>query len=390
MQRLLLAAVLAVTHTLAGCSGDDDSPGTTGDGGTVGEGRQYVFVNAKDGDAVHVYDFETLEPVTVVPVGDEPLEILATPDGATVWSIAKSGGEVTVIDADTLTVRHRIPVGARPVHSFLDPDRRRLWLGNDGSGDVSVIDLETGAEQRVLTGNGHHKMALATGGDGALRFAYVSNIADATLTVIDPGLEVVTNVPVGPAPHGMDYSHVTRRVYNCSGDEESSIEVIATDGPDAHTIVSRIPLPERCGYLHVSEDGRHAHATVRGLDSLAVVDLEAETVEMLPAGDYPDKFAVDGDVAWVVNVLTPTVTVVDLAEGVQMDSIEVGRAHVEDGRGHRFVQLFEDRLFVPNEEDDSVSVIDTSTREVIGTLEGIDGAFAIAVAGPRGGTTYPR
>lgn len=384
-----MAAALAALHSLAACGGDDTT-GSGGDGGVVGEGRQYVFVTAKEADAVHVFDFETLEAVTVVPVGDTPLEVLASPDGSTVWAIAQGGGDVTFIDAATLEVRHRVAVGARPVHSFIDPSYERIWLGNDGSGDVSIIDIETGSEQRVLTGNGHHKMALATGDDGALRFVYVSNIADATLTVIDAELEVVTNVAVDPAPHGMDYSHHTRRVYNCSGGPDNGVEVVATEGAEAHTVVSRIPLEARCGYLHVSEDGRYAYATLRGTDSLARIDLDTETVATFPAGDYPDKFVIEGDVAWVANVLTPTVTVVDVVEGRQMATVAVGAAHVEEGRGHRFIQGFEDRVFVPNEQDDSVTVIDTASREVVRTLEGIDGAFSIAVAGPRGGTTYPR
>lgn len=384
--RTAILAMLGIAVQLSiGCAGDgaSDPSDLEPDGD-----RQYVFVTASEADELHVFDFDTLERVGAIAVGERPLETLATPSGDTVWAVSPEGGDVTVVDVATLSARHRVPLGARPVHSFIEPTYERIWIGNDGSGDVSVVDLYEGTEARVLTGNGHHKMALSTDDDGSLRHVYVSNIADATISVIDPrAKEVVTNVAVGPAPHGMDYSHWTDRVYNCSGDEDNAIEVLETE---SHTVESRIPLPARCGYLHVSEDGRFAYATLRSVDAFARVSLDDGTVETFDAGDYPDKFVVAADRAYVVDVLAPTATVVDLERGQSMATIEVGRAHVEDGRGHRFVQLFEDRLFVPNEQDDSVTVIDTESLEVVGTLEGIDGAFSVAVAGPRGGTTYPR
>ena len=371
---------------LFGCAGVEESSAPS----VTGEGRQYVFVTARESAAVHVFDFETLTRVTEISVAAGPQEVQATPDGTTVWVVSTDAGDLTIIDAATLGVRHRAHLGARPVHSFVDPSYERVFVGNDASSDISVVDLSTGEEQRVLTGNGHHKMAIVTDDAGELRFVYVSNIGDATITVLDPSLALVANVSVGPAPHGMDYSHVTRRVYNCSGDAANSIEILSTEGAGAHTVVGRIPLPARCGYLHVEDDGRHAYATLAGANLLARIDLVEETVETFAAGESPDKLAIDGDVAWVANVTAPTVTGVDLSAGAPMVRIDVGRAAVDDGRGHRFVRLFGERLFVPNQADDSVSVVDTTAPGVMATLDAIGGAFSVAVAGPLGGTTYPR
>lgn len=375
--------LLACTHEDA-----DDGPdaNTQADAGKTYE--QYVFVAS--GSDVIALDFETLTEAARIEVGAGAGEVHATRDGSTVWVLSADENKVTIIDVPSLSVRHRVDVGVRPVHSFLDPTEEVIWVGNDGSGEVSRIDLETGDEQRILTGNGHHKMALAVGEDGALRFVYVSNIADSTISAVNPDGEVVANISVGPAPHGMDYSPLTKKVYNCSGDENGSIEVISTDGDTPHSVVSRIPLPERCGYLHVTADGRYAHATIRGLDLLAAVDLENETVTTFAAGDYPDKFQLKGEVAYVSNVLTPTVTRVDLSNATAAHTIGVGAAKVADGRGHRGLRLFENRLFVPNAADETVSVIDVTTDDVVATLTGIPHPTGIAMAGVRGGTPYPR
>lgn len=381
------AAIAAVM----GVACDDSGPASEwSPDAAVPVDRQWMFVSERDGSAVSVFDFDTLEPWGRIPVGSDPVEVIASPDGTTVWTPCQGSNEVFVLDAATLTIRHRVGVGARPTHSYLSPDRRTLWVGNDGSADVSVIDLITGDEERILTGNGHHKMALVPDGQGDLSQVWVSNISDATLTVVDAQTrQAITNVPVGPAPHGMDYEASTTRVHNCSGDEQGSVEVLDTVGDEARTVVSRIPLPDRCGYLH--EKGGQVFATVRSEDLLVRIDPATEDVDTFDTGaDYPDKFLIRDGVAFVAHVLEPAVTVIDLGSGTKMATIPVGEAHVEDGRGHRSIRGFEDRVLVPNQEDGTVTVIDATTFEVVGTLEGMTGPFDVAVAGPRGGTTYPR
>ena len=348
-----------------------------------------VFIAGSLDHRVHVFDLETLERVTSIAVPSGPTELHATPDGRLVWALTREGAAVVIIDTATLSVRHQVQVGARPTHSFIDPSYERIWVGNDGSGDVSRIELRGGAETRVLTGNGHKKMAIVTDQDGALRFVYVSNIADSTISVLDPAASLVTNVEVGLSPHGMDYSSVTGRVYNCSGDEENSVEVMSPDAD--HAVVSRIPLPGRCGYIHVQPDGRAAYATIGTENRLVRIDLEAETVEAFRAGEFPDKFELAGERAFVSNVTEPTVSVVDLRDPTaEPRSIAIGAAVVHGNHGHRGMRLFGDRVFVPNEADHTVSVIDVETEAVIATLDGVMGPSGIAIAGAGVGTTYPR
>ena len=344
-----------------------------------------VFIAGSLDHRVHVFDLETLERVTSIAVPSGPTELHATPDGRLVWALTREGAAVVIIDTATLSVRHQVQVGARPTHSFIDPSYERIWVGNDGSGDVSRIELRGGAETRVLTGNGHKKMAIVTDQDGALRFVYVSNIADSTISVLDPAASLVTNVEVGLSPHGMDYSSVTGRVYNCSGDEENSVEVLDPWADDPHSVVARIPLPGRCGWIHADHHGGHAWAGLASAGLLARVDLEAGTVETWEAGPGPDKCAIVGERAFVANVTEPTVTVIDLESGARR-TIAIGHAHIENGRGHRGIRHHRGRVYVPNAHDGTVSVIDAESEAVIATLEGIEGAAGIAIAGGGEGT----
>ncbi len=346
-----------------------------------------VFVAGSFEGRLHIFDWDSLERVAALPLSGAS-EVHATPDGSLVWVLSRGTATVASLDTRSLTFRYRVPVGTRPVHSFIEPGYERIWVGNDDSADVSVIELATGEEARVLTGTGHHDMAMVPGPDGALRFVYVSNETDGNMIVLDGTPELVTNVVVGPAPHGIDYSSATGKVYNCSGDEENSVEVI---DPDAgHTVVARVPLPARCSYLRVSDDDpRVAFATLAAVDLLARIDLATLEVETFDAGDYPDELELVGDRVFVANVLAPTVSVVDLSEGTTR-TIEVGYSHVHEGHGHRTLRRFDDRVFVPNDEDHTVSVIDVESETVITTLLDVIGPAGVAVAGPGEGTTFPR
>lgn len=378
----------------------------------LGTPRQLVYITGAasttpkhggthgDVDTVHVFDGETLERVGEFQLEGGANEILATPDGSLVWIVNGEGNAVTLLDTATYALT-RLPVGVSPEHTYITPDHAQIWVGNDASVNVTVIDIATRSVLgSVVTGTGHHKMAFAEDDAGAFTFAYVSNIGDSSITPVTPGRATLTNVTgVGPAPHGMDYSRATHHVYNCSGDANHSVEVIATrDDPatpenEQHTIVARVPLESRCRYLHVSEDGLFAYATTPGTNAFVRIDLTTLALETYPTGTAPDGFEVVGDHAYVANVADAFVSVIDMSGAAAPTTIAVGHAIDPLGTttsGARIMRRDGARLFVANGFDGTVSVIDVGTNAVAHTLADIPGATGIAVAGPDGGTTFPR
>jgi YVTN family beta-propeller protein len=398
-------AAMVGASLLVGC-GDDDAPNDAD--ATIPLPDDFIYV-ADEGTGsrsmVHVFDVDTLAKVAELAVGAGASELHATPDGALVWVLSGDANEVTLIDTATLTTT-ALDVGVSPVHSYITPGHDAIWVGNDGSGNVSVIDIATRrVTHTILTGAGHHKMALAYDAAGDFTFAYVSNITDGSITPVTPLYAALTNVTgVGPAPHGMDFDVASGLVLNCTGDTDSQtdgnqpgIELIATvDDPgtpanEQHTVVDRVPLAAgRCGYLHV-EDG-DAYFTIGAAGLIGRMDIATRDVETFAAGTRPDKFAHEGDLVFVANVTTPTVSVVSLTGGALApiateNPIEPGTMPTG---GHRSIRRHEGRLYVPNAFDGSVTVIDIATRTVVGTLTGMTHPTNIAVAGPSGGSTYPR
>ena len=141
-------------------------------------------------------------------------------------------------------------------------------------------------------------------------------------------------------------------------------------------------------------DGAKAYVTLVNDNAVAVLststntvidtDPEANGVQHIPVGDRPRGIAIspDGREAYVANAGDNTVSVIDTATKEVVDTITVGRepqgiAFAPDGA----------TAYVTNIEDDTVSVIDTATRTQTTTIEVGRSPQSIAVGvtphGPR-------
>lgn len=400
MSRSLRFAFFA-TALVAGC--DDASPAseivpTEG----FGTPRPLIYVASgepipKHGattttpGSVHVFERDTFASVGYFSVGRGPENINASADGRYVFVTNAGSGTATFLDTQTWE-RRTLALGVRPNHTFVTPDHSAVWIGNDGSASVSIVrfeDLSTIGP--ITTGAGHHKVAFATDAGGAFVRGYVSNIVDGTVTPVSPQAVPSPNVTgTGFGPHGMDFAATTGRIYDCT---DTGIDVIATrDEPgtpedDTNTVVARIPLPARCSYLRVDEDGTHAVATITTMASLVRVRLADHQLEQFPVASDPDTLVLVGDQAFVSSLSSPVVSFVDFTGAIPAGNIDVGGAGVA---GHRPIRLDGNLLFVPNLGDDSVSLVDVTTRTVVHTLTEIESPVDVAVAGPSGGTVYPR
>src|SRR5690606_30683434 len=214
------------------------------------------------------------------------------------------------------------------------------------------------------------------------------------ISVIDGATrEVATTITVSGGPHGIDFSSASGRVYNCGS---AGIEVIATEGGGADTLVDTIETPGgRCNYLHFDESGRYGWATSSAADAVYVVDAEDDTiVATIATGDGPDKVAFfEGDRAVVTSVFDTQVTVIDTVAGGALGAIPVGRA-VPDGAdsGHRSISRSLDgrHAYVPNAEDGTITIIDVQARQVRGTVEVGGHPSGIGVVKDGEGLVYPR
>ncbi len=401
MKRRIGALLIGVLALMVGCGDEDNpTPPVVQDECLTDEAApadEFLYVANAGSNSVSVIDPRLCKAVKTIAVGTGPGELNPTLDGRYVFCMNSDGNNVSVIDTQTNEVVRTITTGASPLHSFWSPDHAKLWIRNDDGASVTVIDRATFGAQTILTGAGHGKMAIT---DGSPYFVYVSNINDNSVTVINGFTQtVVTTIPVGDGPHGMDYSHVTKHVYNCSGGGTvpAGIDVIATVGDSANTVVRRILTPSgRTNYLHVTEDGLFAWATSPETDQVVVVNLQTEEVLTATTGDYPDKIAfVEGDIAVVSSVLSTDVALINMNTLQRIALVDVaghGFYHQQFMFGHRWLKESLDgrHVYVPNSQEGTVSIIDITTRARRSTITIGMAPNGIAVAGPTGGLPYPR
>lgn len=400
-RRWMSAVVCAISiSTLIACSDDDDDPPVDPGGDdcgseSVGRTGEFLYIaNSGDG-TVSVVDAKSCGVIATIEVGDAPSEANATHDGRHVFISNSQSNTVSVIDTETNTVVETLPTGQRPLHQFFSPGHDKLWIANDNDASVTVIDVASlSVEATIPVGSGHKKMAMT---DGDPYKVYVSNGNDGTISVIESaGLTVEATIAVGAAPHGMDYSSVSKKVYNCSGAENPGIDVIPTEGEGANTVEKVIPTDARCNYLHVGPDGRYIWASASDADIVIVVDATTdEEVGQVPTGEYPDKIRFfNGDRAIVTHVREASVSVIN-QNTLQVSEIEVaglGFWNEQFSFGHRALHASLDgrHAYVPNSQGNSVSIVDTQTGELLSTIPVGSAPNAMAVAGPAGGLPYPR
>jgi YVTN family beta-propeller protein len=162
---------------------DGNVPATVEIGTDNGKATVAVVGNTAS-NTVTIFDLNSDSKRTLTDVGLSPTDSAKYEKMNRVFITMAGSNEVTVIDYANKIVLNRIRTGDRPVHIYSVPDLAgtgtEMWIGNDGNDSVTVIDARSfRVKANVKAGKGHHKMAFS----GSK--AYVSNITDGTVSVID-------------------------------------------------------------------------------------------------------------------------------------------------------------------------------------------------------------
>ena len=196
----------------------------------------------------------------------------------------------------------------------------RLLVVNKDDHSLSILNAKTGSTlHEIEVGGGPHEV-VAQGCD----WAAVSNYGGArgnAVTLVDPRSGRITGRlqrPQGAGPHGL-----------------------AITGGGALLISA-----EGVGQLLVSDEQRQKVA-----QSIAT---EARVSHMVVG---------DGQRAYLSNIGSGSVTVIDLAGGKIIKQISTGA----EAEGIALIQN-RDELWVSNRADDNISIIDTGTLEIVATL----------------------
>jgi len=163
---------------------------------------------------------------------------------------------------------------------------------------------------------------------------------------------VTAEIPLGVVPASLAVSPRGDYIYVTSSVDETAVTVVRT----VDNTFSRIPLTFRPEGIVVGPDGRHLYVADPTGRRVAVIDPIERTTTFIGVGDRPFHLAVLGADLYVANNQDGTVSVIDTIDGVVVRTIDVG-GHpyaVAGALGQAFIT---DYGFYGGESTHSVSVI---------------------------------
>lgn len=295
------------------------------------------------------------------------LAYVATTFSVSVVDILK-GKEIKriILDADTFDLA-------------ISPDKRFVYVSLYEISELGVIKICDNKEVARVNLNeppfaGSFPVGVAVSPDG--KYIYTANNDTLNISVIEAGRHgwrVVTEVPIGKSPSYIAITPNGRLAYvTLRNDGQIAVVDLLVNLP-----VKIIPAGTRPIGIAISEDNV-GFATNAGSDDITVFNAklaESSTIT-IPVGVTPVgvAFNPEGNIAYVTNRLSNTVSVIDVFKHKVIDTIPVGTQPVG-------ISLTEDGKYsaVANALDDTVSIIDNAKRKVINTVDVGPFPFAIKI-----------
>jgi YVTN family beta-propeller protein len=325
----------------------------------LSRGTHYIFViDVATNQIVAAIDLFT---TARSPFGPGPDALALTPDGHLLLVANQTDNSVTLVDTTTNSIIKALPAPAFPMDVAVSPDGSVAYVVGHGEDLVAVIDL---ASRSVLTtialpGNQVHPYAVAFTPDGSR--AYVGTEGEA-LYRIDPTTYQVVATIIKPATGWSNGSVVitpdgrTAYLSSCDGNWVTKFDLVA----EQLTQVFDIAQPEG---LALSPDGSRLLVGRAGFSGLS--DQDQRVVEIDP---------VSGEILGGVDIVSP-------APHVSWQNDIQGMAFTPDGSS----------LYVAVVDADGIYVVETARLKVTGFIPLT--AFARyrptrAVISPDGATLY--
>ncbi|MHC4082791.1 MAG: YVTN family beta-propeller repeat protein [Planctomycetota bacterium] len=209
------------------------------------------------------------------------------------------------------------------------------------------------------------------GGPGASGTLIVLNKAEASASLLDCGTgEEVARLPTGDGPHEVavspDGATAVVANYGPRGQPGHTLTVIDVAGRRARSTID-LGSYQRPHGIQFLAGGRQVVVTAEQQKAVLLVDLEsAVVVEAVSTGQRLSHMLVlapDARRAFVSNIMSGNVTVVDL-------DLAQAVANIETGKGAEGIDISPDgrEVWVTNRAEDTISIIDTELLEVVATL----------------------
>lgn len=339
--------------------------------------KQLVFVINRDSSDVAVIDSETDAVVTKITLGAFANGHMAmlTNDGKKLLVSATGKDRFLVIDLATLSVERTIATGRSPEHFDITGDDRLAYVGNMEDSTVSVIDLHEGKELSRLAGFFEpHGFSVMPDGSKV----YVSNVGAHEVGVVQTQVhQLAKRLAVGDA-HRFAARDPDRYLSEIKGIASPTLTMdgkfaYAADGDggevaviDTRTdkVVTTIKVGEEPWRAYASPDGRWMLVPNNGDETISVISAATHKVmTTLKGGPKMTgiNFVQGGKKAYVISRGDSMVYVYDMQTFRLLNRLKIGTNLALETAS---TTADGNRIYLASSTDDSVYVIDGATDQV--------------------------
>ncbi len=239
-----------------------------------------------------------------------------------------------------------------------------LIVLNKSEATASLIDLASGRVVATLpTGAGPHEVAVSPDGRTAVATNYGGSEAGSTLTVIDvPSARVTGTIDLEDyrRPHGIVWLGDGEHVVVTAEDNQSVLTVHVPSGRMTRAVRTGQAVSHM---VVVTPDGERAFVPNIGSGSVSVIDLQTgQLIRNIPTGAGAEGIAItpDGREVWITNREADTITVLDAATleviaQIESPSFPIRARATPDGR----------HVLVSNARSGDVAVFDVREKKEV-------------------------
>jgi YVTN family beta-propeller protein len=358
------------------------------------DGSKAYVVNYNS-QSIDVINTATASVIATIAVGDRPNSIAVSPDGSRVYVTNQFLNTLQVINTGTNTIAATVAVGSNPSGVAVSHDGTRIYVSNAGSGNVSIID----AGNHTLTAT------LATGSNPVITANSVTSACSS--------LPVTFTITVNPSSQTPVISTGTATGYisACVGSPSASpdIERFTLSGSGLVTAISatapagfEVSLVPGSGYgsqvsvqpvggtvkstLVYVRSAATASGNISGNVTLSSTSAANQSVALkgvvhsLPGlNTVPDQTVANGATTTPVNFTGTSNTFhwLNNAPGIGLPASGTGNiaafTAVNNGSNPVVATLTATPMsaayaYIANTADNSVSVVDLQTRQVVAVI----------------------
>jgi YVTN family beta-propeller protein len=170
----------------------------------ISDNSQYAYIANMGEDTVSVINIDTLIEERKIDVGKTPVTTGITSDGKTLAVTLFAENAMAILDLET-NESVKVDVGVGPAQVYIGPDDKYAYVANQGTEDkpsssMSIVELVSKTVvAEIETGKGAH--GVVTSADG--KFAYVTNMFENTVSIINLESKEVSTIDVGEIPNGI-------------------------------------------------------------------------------------------------------------------------------------------------------------------------------------------